>query len=68
MPDIERDDVLGTVRCSSTWVKPPVDAPTSMQRRPSTRSPRGPNASSAASSLYAALLTHVWPLPLTLRS
>ena len=37
--------------CSSTWVKPPVEAPTSRQRRPCTASPCGPNASSARQQL-----------------
>ena len=43
---------------SSTWVNPPVLAPTSRQRRPATVSPALRTIRRAASSLYAARPTH----------
>src|SRR6476660_1069267 len=43
---------------SSTWVNPPVLAPTSRQRLPTTVRPASPNSRRASSSLYAARPTH----------
>ncbi len=52
--DVERDDARAP-RCSSTSVKPPVDAPMSSASRPVTSMPK---ASSACASLTPPRLTY----------